>query len=415
MKRASVCLVTSAHVSYNPRLTKEADSLAEAGYDVRVVAMNVEKWRARVDDDLMRSRSWSLHRINGRRDELGGVFRSGIAALRQKYHILLGPSADAYSRYNRQLFNAVVRTPADLYIAHNLPALAATAQAARYHKAKLGFDAEDFHRGEYPEVEKTAPLRALTAWVEEKYIPQCDYVTAASGGIADAYAEVLKIPRPIPILNVFSRDEREGTTPAPELASERKGDGISLYWYSQVIGPDRGLGDALAAAGLLKPRVRLHVRGAWSSVDYRQAFERETRELGIEDRVHTLSPVSPVELIERAAQHDVGLALEPGDRLNNRLATSNKLFGYMVAGLAIAATDVEGQSQVLRPEQEAAFLYPPGDAQTLAAKLTTWLDNPQALARARQRSRSLAETRYCWEIESGKFLGLIAGVLGHPK
>ncbi len=37
-----ICLVTSAHVSYNPRLLKEADALHQTGYAVRVVAMELE-------------------------------------------------------------------------------------------------------------------------------------------------------------------------------------------------------------------------------------------------------------------------------------------------------------------------------------------------------------------------------------
>jgi glycosyltransferase involved in cell wall biosynthesis len=411
MKRASICLVTSTHVSYNPRLTKEADALAAAGYDVRVVAMNVEKWRGQLDDELVRSKLWSLQRISARREHFRGTFRRTIAALRQKYYRVLRHSADAYSRYNKELFRAAARKPADLYIAHNLPALPATVRAAQLHGAKLGFDAEDFHRGEYRELDETAGLRALTARIEAKYIPQCDYVTAASEGISEAYAGELNIHKPVTILNVFPRADRFGRTPLFELDHERSGEELSLYWYSQVIGPDRGLADALRATALLRPRVRLHVRGQWSSSDYQKVFGREVAALGIADRVQALSPVSPNQLIERAAQHDVGLALEPGDRLNNRIATSNKLFSYMLAGLALAATDVEGQSRILKEAEGAGFLYPSGSPEVLADKLNKWLDDPVALAQAKERSRFFGETRYCWEIESAKFLEVIARVL----
>jgi len=415
MKRASICLVTSTHVSYNPRLTKEADTLAAAGYDVRVVAVNVEKWRAQLDDELLPSKMWSLHRVSARREHFGGTFRRAVGAFRQKFHRLLGDSADAYSRYNKELFRAAADEAADLYIAHNLPALPATVRAARVHGAKVGFDAEDFHRGEFPETEATASLRALTSEIERKYMPICDYVTAASEGIGEAYACELGIAKPVTILNVFPKADRFGRTPPAELANERKGDGVSLYWYSQVIGSDRGLADALKATSLLRPRVRLHVRGQWSSSDYQRTFEREAAALGIADRVHSLPPVSPNQLIERAAQHDVGLALEPGDRPNNRIATSNKLFSYMLAGIALAATDVEGQSRILKQTEGAGFLYSPGSSDVLADNLNKWLDAPKALAQAKERSRFCGETRFCWEIESAKFLEVVARVLSRAS
>src|SRR5690625_6334356 len=62
---------------------------------------------------------------------------------------------------------------ADLYIAHNLAALPAAYHAAQHHGAKLGFDAEDFHRGEFPDGDKSL-LRQLTIRIEEAFISRCE-------------------------------------------------------------------------------------------------------------------------------------------------------------------------------------------------------------------------------------------------
>ncbi len=406
-----VCFVSSTHVSYNPRLVKEADALAAGGYDVRVVAVNVEKWRARLDEELLKTKRWSLLRIEGNREHAEGRLRWLWTVLRQKIHGALGSDENAYSRYCPELFRAAVKEPADLFIAHNLPALPAAVQAAQLHGAKIGFDAEDFHRGEFPETTDTAAIRRLTARIEAKYIPRCDYVTAASDGIAEAYARELGIAKPVTILNVFPKMDRFGRTPEAELARERHGNGLSLYWYSQVIGSDRGLMDALEATSLLRPRVRLHVRGAWASTELRHQFERELGALNIRDLVHVMDPVPPDQLIERAAEHDVGLALETGETANRRIALTNKLFTYMLAGIAVAATDVEGQAGILKDAPGAGFLYPSGSPQILANHLKEWLDDPSALEKVRQHSLFLGETRYCWEIESTKFLEVIRRVL----
>jgi hypothetical protein len=48
------------------------------------------------------------------------------------------------------------------------------------------------------------------------------------------------------------------------------------------------------------------------------------------------------------ATMDIGLALEPGKDVNNRIALSNKIITYAQSGLYILATDTYGQSQFLK-------------------------------------------------------------------
>ena len=314
--RGRICLVTSAHISYNPRLVKEADALTEAGFAVRVVApiLNPERWV--LDLDLVAEKPWVVGWLDVSKSSFRSHYRWLLSACRQRAlrevsrvlpsgHTL----APAYSRYLSGLARLAAQEHADLYIAHNLPALPAAARAARRHGAKLGFDAEDFHRGELADTPANRPLIRLTGAIEERYIPRCDYVTAASDGIAEAYVEALGIPRPVTILNAFPLSDRHGTTPPEELARERRGHGLSLYWYSQTIGPDRGLEDALQAMARLGPDVRLHVRGNWAAA-YEAHFMGRAQRLGLAAQVHHLSPAPPWQLVERAAQHDVGLALE---------------------------------------------------------------------------------------------------------
>ena len=376
---------------------------------MRVVAVNREPDKWRLDQALAASRPWRLAAYpagkwaawltSGLRQRLAGkLVGARVHAAREH----------ACSRYFPELARLATAERAELYIAHTLPALPAAAAAAHKWKARLGFDAEDFHRGELDG--KNTFTVDLTKAVEQRYIPSCDYVTAASDGIGGEYAAVLGIKDPITILNVFPRSEQSGHTPRPELEEERKGDGLSLYWYSQVIGPGRGLEDALRATALLDPHVRLHLRGGWAR-GYREAFENKVNRLGIADRVHVLAPVPPEQLIERAAQHDVGLALETGETRNRQLAVTNKLFAYMLAGLAIAATDVPGQAAILRDATGAGFTYSFGRADVLAARLQEWINYPSELAHAKNQSRLWGERRYCWELESPKLLELVRQTL----
>jgi glycosyltransferase involved in cell wall biosynthesis len=410
-----ICLLTNTHISYNPRLLKEADALQEADYDVRVVGINLDDSKWQLDQALMAGRTWKLALYDVRKTTLRGRIHWLRAGLRQRFYqrtARLGWAAleKAYSRHSPELARLAAREPAELFIAHNLQALPAAAWAAKRTKAKLGFDAEDFHRGELLDRPENSEILRQTRSVEERYIPRCTHLTAASDGIAEAYAKHIPVKRPLTVLNVFPLAERAGQTPAAQLASERQGTELSLYWYSQLIGEDRGLDDAFGAVALLRNRVKLNLRGAIRESYARRLGER-LKALGIAGRVRILPPVPPQELVERATCHDVGLALEAGETENRRVAVSNKLCAYLLAGLAVAATDTPGQRGILAGIPEAGFVYAPGDARTLADHLWQWLDNPARLLAARAQARKAAESRFCWDIEKSKLVSAVAQAL----
>jgi glycosyltransferase involved in cell wall biosynthesis len=299
------------------------------------------------------------------------------------------------------------RHPADLYIAHNLAALPPAAAAAEEYDARLGFDAEDFHRGELPETPENEAVRRQTGILEERYMTQCDYLTAASDGIADAYARVLDVPRPTTILNVFPLSERNTPVPDEELQKEKPDGTTSLYWFSQTIGPDRGLEDALRALPLLSESVHLSLRGKWAD-GYKREFMGEAESLGVASRIHRLELVPPPEVVPRTSQHDIGLALEqPSASPNRRICVTNKLFTYLLGGVPFVATSTEGQQAVCEDLSEAARLYPPGSPKAFADAASGLINNDAAREAAARAGRE----RYNWDTEKKRFLEVVSSTL----
>jgi glycosyltransferase involved in cell wall biosynthesis len=413
----SVCLISPDHISYNPRLVKEADALSAAGFHVRVVAMNHTEAHHRLDEEIMKNRSWEWETVCARRDTAAGKLLWLKAGLRCKIISLLGLDRKTtwgllrlYSKYHPELTRRVSSKRADLFKAHLLRALPAAVMAARRWNTKVGFDAEDFHRGEFQATSKPTGSISQTKLVEERFIPLCHHLTAASHGIAEAYAASLNIPVPPVVLNTFPFADRLGNASVECLRQERGGFRISLYWFSAIIGMDRGLQDALAALRELPADVGLSIRGTFAPGAQVQ-LESEIVRGGLGKRVRFLAPAPPEQLVELAAQHDIGLALEPGNRLNNRIATSNKLLVYFVAGIAVAASDVPGQATILAHEDLAAFLYPPGDTKALVAGLSRWTRDPLALAEAKRKSLKLGKEQFCWELESQKLVAAVQSAL----
>ena len=406
-----VCLVTTGHPSTNPRLVKEADALTEAGYDVRVVAAKFVAW-ADAADAAFADRPWQTEwvRFGEMAAPRNRVFRSARRRLGRMLVPRLGarrPMLEWALHYvTPELARLAARTPADLYIAHNLGALPAAARAARRHGARLGFDAEDFHRGELPDTPATAEERQMIRLAEERYVPGCDYVTAASDGIAEAYASALAIPRPVTILNVFPLADRAAAVPEAELADEVPAGTRSLHWFSQTIGPGRGLEDALAALPLLPDDVVLSLRGLWAP-GYEAVLRAEADRLGVGHRLRALPPCPPDEVVRRAAAHDVGLALEVAETLNRDLCVTNKLFTYLLAGLPFVATDTTGQRGVCETLPAATRLYPAGDPGAFAEAVCSLLDAPDARDAAEEAGRE----QFNWNVEAERFLEVVARVL----
>jgi glycosyltransferase involved in cell wall biosynthesis len=228
---------------------------------------------------------------------------------------------------------------------------------------------------------------------------------ASSEGIADEVARRYGVRRPTVVHNVFPTEAARGAG----LESARDGSpGLSLYWYSQVIGAGRGLEDAVIALSMLPEPASLHLRGE-SDPQFVPRLLALAAERGVRDRVHLLPPAPADELVALAAQHDVGLALEIPDTLNRALCVTNKLFTYLAAGVAVAATDTPGQRRIIEQCDDAGFLYPPGDAAALAAGIARWAESRERLAAAREDARRSALERFSWERER---LALLAAVVG---
>lgn len=408
-----VCLVTTGQPSTNPRLVKEADALTDSGFDVAVVGAHWTDWATAADQRLLASRPWTFTFVDWRRNRAPWLFTK--SRIRHWAARKLGTTSDwksaaaVLSRVGPELGEAASRTPAALYIAHNLGALPAAAAAARMHNARLAFDAEDFHSGQLANPEGD-PMAETTRTVERQFLPECAYVSAASPGIAESYRDLCGIPLPTCVLNVFPLRDRP---PAFRTASNK---GLRLYWFSQTIGPDRGLEDAVRAMGVLTNHdIELHLRGKWQA-GYEERLRAIAAEAGArQGRIISHEPADADEMVRLAATYDVGLALEPPVTVNNDILLSNKIFTYILGGTAVIATRTRGQAGLVGELGAAALSYETGDHWSFAAALTPWLEDRDALLHARQTAWCLGESRFNWDREKATFLGLVQTALDAPK
>lgn len=410
-RAATVCLVTPGHLATNPRLVKEADALCEAGYRVEVVAARFIAWADEADREF-EGRPWRVHRTvfgplaprplwlwQGVRRRTFGVawrlFGRGARLAEGAFH----PAIPG-------LFRLASSLSADLYLAHNLAALPAAGRAARRRGAALGFDAEDFHLGEIPDGPEFDVQRRLVCAIERVWLPRCRHLTASSPGIALALSQAYGIPPPLVVRNVFPRVQ---APPQPQPPVVEPGPG--LYWFSQTIGPHRGLECAVRALALAQSRPHLYLRGRLAK-GYDDTLFSLARAMGVAERVHVLPPISPGRLPTDAASFHVGLACEEPVTRNRNLAITNKVFTYILAGIPTLLSATPAQAALGAELGMAAALFPPGDAAALARALDDLLGGADRLGNARRVAWKLGQERFNWECESRGFLAQVAAVLG---
>lgn len=391
---ARVCVVTAGHLSTCPRMLKAADALYEAGYQVRVVSTRHVTWAWAADECVKKQRPWAWQVVDYDRSSArhrqvatGIRFRGAQAAAVAvgPRHLPLAVGIRGYSRVHDELVSAIASEAADFVYGGTTGALAAVAAAAHRLGVGFGLDLEDFHSAEQAG-DGSALAHALAERIESDALPKAAFLTAGSPMIADAYTAKYGL-HPTPIHNTFSMN----------FAAASNGQRpLRMYWFSQTLGPGRGLDDVISAVGRSGITAELHVRARpiptyAAHLANRQSSVAPLMKLIFHD------PEPPDRMVELAQGYDLGISTEDGAVLNHRLCLGNKIFTYLAAGTPVLLTATPAQAQLAADLGAAAAVYEPGNIDALAAILQRWDRDRHLRCVAAQAARAAAERRWHWE------------------
>lgn len=221
--------------------------------------------------------------------------------------------------------------------------------------------------------------------------------------MSDALAKSYGCLSPVVIYNAFRWADRKSLD--GEFKDRRELRIPSIHWFSQTIGPNRGLEDLFASLPFMVHEVQIHLRG--NPVPELDSWLSKHIPVGWHDRVFVHSLVPHEELLSRISEHDIGFAGEMKYCKNKDLTISNKILHYLLAGLAVVASDTTGQREVAAKTQDAVFLYPCGDFLALSQRLNGLIESPERMARAKFAALRSAEQTFCWERQEDALLGSI--------
>lgn len=412
MSRAAplICLITPGHLASTPRLVKNADALVAAGYRVHVVSGRHFPPADILDAGILAHAKWSCTRVDyhsGARGLLRRILRKldrrRISGSPPTWQL----AARAHHAGFKTLSSAAAHTGAHLFFGHGgVVGLATAAAAAQARARDYGFDAEDWHEDENTDRETDSVERSIIQKILRDLLPAAAPLTCAAPLIGHAYTAAYGV-QPTCILNVFPLAESPGVSdPTAPVSDQRP---AVLYWFSQTIGPHRGLEPMIAVLTRMQTPAVLHLRGFVSSA-YRDALRTQAGPLA--DRIVFLPPAPAAEMARLAAGADLGLSLEQSTPRNRDLCLTNKIFTYLLAGLPVALTPTAAQRALLPELGPAAVPLNLSDPSGAALALDQWFTRRDSLPA--QHARRLARERFNWDFESTKLVDAIRQKLGHP-
>ena len=397
---SKILVVSSGPLCRNPRPWKEAVTLAAAGFDVTV--LSVFETEASLGQDAALLAGSTVRQVwlrpggtgPGRRRYRLQVWlaRHAVQHLGWQCPTALGPA--------RALLARIRALPADLTIVHNdAPMWAGRRLLATGRRVAVDF--EDWYTEDLlPEDRRARPQRLLCR-LERDLLHSAAYVSTTSQAMADALHRTYGGKRPIVVNNSFPLQPR----PAPRTSVRPP----TFFWFSQTIGPGRGLESFLAAWAATHTSSRVVLLGNVDAA-YRESLVGALpppRRAQLE--FHHL--VAPTDLPALIAEHDVGLALEPSEPANKNLTISNKILQYLNAGLAVVASNTAGQGEVFARAPGIGELVALEDTSALTVRLDALLADPVRLAAFQRTARRAAEEIYCWEKEAPSLVRAVEAAL----
>jgi glycosyltransferase involved in cell wall biosynthesis len=337
-----------------------------------------------------------------------------LCQLRVRARVKVGAIAHRFARFESRSqlgyaygsLRAVSRQPANLYIAHSEVAMA-VAEDRLDHGCLVGIDLEDWFSEDLPtDARKHRPVRLLRN-LERKLLTSGGYSACPSRAMSEALAREFGCPQPTIIYNAFPWSDRESMDGLFKDRQDRRLP--SIHWFSQTLGLGRGLEDLIAALPLLKYEAEVHLRGMPVSGFENWLAERLPEIWRGRIVIHGL--VSNAELLSRIAEHDIGFAGETTSIRSRDLTITNKILYYLLAGLAVVASDTAGQREVAEQAPGGVLLYPSGDASALAARLDEMLGSAEALKQVKSAALASAERTFCWERQEGTLLDSVGRAL----
>lgn len=384
--RPSAVVISLSVIADDPRVYRQIRALIDAGWTVTSVGYGTVS---------QRDPSWRHVRVPELAHDARLLQRClrvlGLLAARLRPKLAL-QVWHAQPRHRALIDVVASLTSADLVVANDYTALPAGIALGARTQARLVYDTHEYAAGERDELARWRLLYPpYIRAIERSGIEVGAVVITVSEGIAVQLAADYSITQPTVVRNL----------PLYRAVPDRGVSASPLVHYHGVVVPGRGLETLIDSVPSWRPQFRLRIQGP-SSPDYLRELTARAEKNGVAGRIVFAEPAPADQLIDTAADADIGIHVLPGFSHQNSYALPNKLFEYVMAGLAVIVTDLPEMRRIVI-DKGVGLLVREGGAAAIAEAVNAMGDAEIE----RYRRAALASARdLCWEREKGKFLSV---------
>jgi glycogen synthase len=297
--------------------------------------------------------------------------------------------------------SAAAKLSPELVYCNDLDSLLAGFVLKKRLGAPLVFDAHEIYPEQLPVGLRSGLWHGFYTKLQTRLLPHTDGRITVCDSLGKYFEQLDNRRSFVTIRNVPSLDSAP-----PESVLARKTAEPTILYHGGYMS-HRGIESLIEAVGLLS-RGRLVLRGFGP---LEGSLRRIVTALTLTDRV-TFVPAVPVNsVIREAAQADIGVTPYLPTCLNNELALPNKVFQYMMAGLALASSDIV-EVRRLTKRLDNGGLFDPQDVASIASALNGLVSDMERLTDSRRRSYQAAQEEFNWEHERVAFLKYMGSFLG---
>lgn len=425
--RTKVAMFVLNNTQRDARVNREAETLARAGYEVRIYAFlegevpenevvpceGGASYRvSRMDQRSWLDRRWSSFWPRRRRatGESGSELRLGLPPRREprtgaepppptrELPLHASPEGRRHlyyiQRINQRWWEAARHWRPDICHAHDLDALWAAQSTALSCGSALVYDSHEIW-DQQPFIRDEESVGYWNQW-EARLTPSVDGWITVNRSLAEYIGGRYSCTAEMVVLHNAPKLTTPSAAARGQLKQRFEGRPVALF--SGGFAPGRGL-EQMVAAALLQKEVAVVIQGFGPLKPALVRLAEEHR-----SPVTFLDAVPRQQVVELVAGADIGVMPTLPDCLNSYYSTPNKIFDYLMAGLAVASGDIPEQRRLLE-EWKNGILYDAWSPNDLAATLTRLAVDEVRLPMA-AASRAAAEQVYNWERESAKLVDL---------
>lgn len=436
-----ICMFVYNDCTHDARVLKEAKTLTDAGFNVRIIALegsNLPKIEQR-DGFIIERVGKGTHLSLEILKFCSKIFRLGIdlrtkniiensnpklyqrilfalislpgffvyKAMRSTYLIWrklmavltsFAPFLNFFTGFYWSAFSAAKKNKADIYHAHDLNTLPAGWLAKKRLGGKLIYDSHELYV-ERNTIQKPSEFaKKSTAMLEKFLLKSVDETITVNQSIAEELKNRYAIKMPAIVMN----------TPAYNIIEKPKSLRLELnipldkriIIYSGSMTFNRGL-EELIQSLIYLPEYVLILMG-YGNESYLGELKNTAKSAGVQNRLYFFGPVPHEEVATYLASADVGAAPIKNAALSYYLCSPNKLFEFIQAGIPVVGSNFPELTRVIT-EQKIGYTFNPKDPEDIAQTIQKIFADSNTYQLMKNNTKEAAKL-YNWEIESQKLI-----------